>query len=47
MVHPWVIDFYGKLATARSLESEAAKKIAQFAYKEEEVDDDGLEYMYG
>ena len=44
MVHPKVIQFYGKLASAESLGSKGSKKIAQFAYKDD--GDDELEYMY-
>ena len=46
MVHPKVIQFYGKLASADSLASKASKKIQQFAYTEEDEDEE-LQYMYG
>jgi ATP-dependent DNA helicase PIF1 len=47
MVHPKVIQFYGKLASATSLGSKkGAQKFAQYALKEED-DHDELQYMFG
>lgn len=47
MVHPKVIQFYGKLASATSLGSkQPVKKIAQYAYNEDD-EDEQLQYMYG
>ncbi len=46
MVHPKVIQFYGKLASADSIASKASKKIAQYAYAKEDEDEE-LQYMYG
>jgi ATP-dependent DNA helicase PIF1 len=45
MVHPKVIQFYGKLATAESMASKQSKKLAQYAFTED--DEEELQYMHG
>ena len=45
MVHPKVIDFYGKLASADSLAAKKSKKLASYAYNDDE--DEELQHMFG